>query len=226
MKIKLILCYLLLTVSPILAQEDSPIENRKIKERLFFGRSQHVQLQSLSGRNKVFTLLNKAYYAGYSPFHFKGFYPSLLITYEYFAFYAPCYPCKSNRQEAWSGKYFHFLNFGTAGLRISKEFCFKNKKGKEIELVIGLSIERYLFQKTFISNVNSERFSLVPFSQKNSFYSNYFFKDLYGLRIYNSSKYKVTGQLSGVLFRNDRIFYKPSLHDFKNFMMGFNVILK
>jgi hypothetical protein len=226
MKQRLIFCFLILLSKGLFAQLDSVNQKSWIRNKTAFGRSQHILY---FGNNKVYktnTLFNKAYYASFAPVQIKGFKPFLSLNYEYFITQAICYTCVNADNIFSSKKQLHFINLASLGLGFSQEIKFKNKKGKEFELIFGASIERYLFKRAFIFNQNELLKKATPFVSADSFFNQYFFKDLYGFRVYNSINYKVFIQLSGIMLRNERLRYEPSRYTFHNFMLGFNVFLK
>lgn len=210
----------------VFAQEDSLSKNHWIRNKIAFGRSQHIQYLGNNKIQKTYTLFNKSYYASFSPIQFKGFKPFVSLNYEYFFTKAPCYTCTEITLNETNQKELHFINFATLGIGFTQELTFKKRDGKEIQFIFGASIERFLFRRALINYSQDKLVKVTPFEHSNAFYNQYFFKDLYGVRVYQSNKYKVFIQLSGLLLRNERLFYAPSRSKFHNFMLGFNIYLK
>lgn len=219
-------CIVIFSQSIVYAQSDSLLTKKWMRDKISFGRSQHIQYLNNNKIYKTNTLFNKSYYASFSPVQFKGFKPFLSLSYEYFITRAVCYTCVENTAISMKEKKMHFINLATLGFGFMQTFQFKNKAGKAFEFIAGASVERILFKRAFIyhENLSAERYT--PFQNTHSFFNQYFFKDLYGVRVYNAIHYKVFIQVSGVLLRNERLRYIPSRHTFHNFMLGFNVFLK
>lgn len=208
------------------AQEDSLYTRHAWQRKFSFGRSQHIQYLGNNKRYKTNTLFNKSYYAAFSIFNYKGLKPFISLSYEYFFTRAICYTCLDEYNLYSTTKRLHFINFASLGSGFTKELIFKNKSGKEIEIVVGASLERYLFKRAYIMDQMNIVAKTTPYTSSNNFFNAFFFKDMYGVRVYNSKTYKVFIQLSGVLLRNERLSYRPSRYTFHNFMMGFNIVLK
>jgi hypothetical protein len=209
-----------------IAQQDSVKTKSWIRNKISFGRSQHIQYLGNNKTYKANTLFNKSYYMAFAPIQTKGFKPFISLNYEYFITRAACFTCYTINNQIDIKKQLHFINFASLGIGLTKGMRFKYKTTKEIELIIGASLERYLFKKAFIFNDQGDVNRVTPFVSKNSFYNQFFFRDIFGFRVYNSSSYKVFIQLSGLLLRNERLNYAPSRYTFHNFMLGFNVYLK
>jgi len=226
MKHALLLILLVFSFLENRAQSDTTLSKKWIRNKIAFGRSQHIQYLNNGNIYKTNTLFNKSYYASFSPIQIKGFKPFVALSYDYFTTYAYCYTCTARKAENKDIKQLHFINFASLGLGFSQEFTVRNKRGKQFEFIFGASIERYLFKRAFILDAQGNIEKVTPFTTSNLFFNQYFFKDLYGFRIYNSQHYKVFVQLSGLLLRNERLNYLPSRYTFHNFMLGFNIYLK
>jgi hypothetical protein len=218
--------FLILVSCSIYGQSDSLKQQSWIRDKISFGRSQHIQYFTNNRNYKTNTLFNKAYYTTFSPIQFKGFRPFVSLTYEYFITQAVCYTCYTTTNNYSIKKQLHYLNFATVGLGFIQEIKFTNKKGKELELIFGAALERFLFKRSFIFKSNGSVEKAIPFISNHQFFNHYFFKDVLGFRVYNANTYKVFIQLSGLLLRNERLHYAPSRYTFHNFMLGFNVFLK
>jgi hypothetical protein len=216
----------LIVVNNAQAQSNDVVRKRNFKSNFSFGRSQHIQYLNNNSRHKTFTLLNKAYFLNFSPYSYKNLKPFISLNYEYFITQAACYTCVEANFNEVGKKYIHFINFATIGAGFTKELSLKNKKGRALVFVFGASIERYLFKKSLIFNKNAEILGYKPFNSSNKFYNQYFFKDLYGIRILNNKDMQLFFQISGLILRNERLNYAPSKHVFHNFMMGFHIFLK
>ena len=218
--------FLILVHCSIYGQSDSLKQQSWIRDKISFGRSQHIQYFTNNRNYKTNTLFNKAYYTSFSPIQFNGLRPFVSLTYEYFITQAVCYTCNATTDNLSLKKQLHYLNFATVGLGFTQEIKFTNKAGKELELIFGAALERFLFRRSFIFKSNGSVEKATPFINNHPFFNHYFFKDVIGFRAYNSSTYKVFIQLSGLLLRNERLHYAPSRYTFHNFMLGFNVLLK
>lgn len=216
--------FIILFNTNLLANSDSISQPNWIRNKIAFGRSQHIQY--FGNKNKASTLFNKAYYLSFAPVNLKGFKPFLGISYEYFFTKAACLTCESSNYKNITGESIHFINFSSAGAGFSYELTFKTKKGKEVEMLIGASLERFIFKKAYILQKDQKMSTTTPFVSTNQFYNHYFFKDMIGFRAYNDSNYKVFVQLSGLVLRNERLYYSPINYTFHNFMLGFKVFLK
>lgn len=206
------------------ANTDSLLQKRWIKGKFAIGRSQHIQY--LSNDKKTKTLFNKAYNVYFMPSQIKGFKPYLALSYEYFFTKSMCYTCLVPDTVKQIIKPLHFIHFATLGLGISYGFSFKNKRGKDLEFFVAASIERFLFRFATIYNVANVVDKATPFVNSNKFFNQYFFKDALGMRVYQTKNYKIYTQFSGILLRNERLYYAPSNHTFHNFMFGFNIFFK
>lgn len=218
--------FLMLVHFGIYGQSDSLKQQSWIRDKMSFGRSQHIQYFNNNRSFKPNTLFNKAYYISFSPIQFRGFRPLVSLTYEYFILQATCYTCYTTTNNYSAKKQIHYLNFATFGLGFAKEIKFKNKAGKELELIFGAALERFLFRRSFIFKSNGSVEKAIPFISKHPFFNRYFFKDVLGFRVYNANTHKVFIQLSGLLLRNERLHYAPSRYTFHNFMLGFTIFLK
>jgi len=207
-------------------QSDSIANKNWIRTKISFGRSQHIQYPGNNKAYKTNTLFNKSYYTFLSLIQYKGFKPFISFNYEYFITKSVCYTCHQNELNFLSKKQLHFINFASLGLGFTNTVKFKIKSDKVYEIIFGASIERYLFKRAFIYIENTTIEKASPFFSNDLFFNHYFFKDLYGIRVYNVKDYKVFMQVSGVLVRNERLNYQPSRYTFHNFMLGFNVFLK
>ncbi|HRG59050.1 MAG TPA: hypothetical protein PK323_08825 [Bacteroidia bacterium] len=206
------------------ANTDSLLHKKWIKDKFAIGRSQHIQYFTNDKKTKTF--FNKAYNVYFMPVKLKGFKPFIALSYEYFFTKAVCYTCSVPDTVKQIIKPLHFINFSTLGIGISYGFSFKNKKGKDIEFILAASLERFLFRFATIYNVANAVNKATPFVSTNKFFNQYFFKDAIGMRVYQTKNYKVFTQFSGILLRNERLYYAPSNHTFHNFMFGFNVFFK
>lgn len=214
----------LLFSAKLWANSDSLIHKTWLRNKISFGRSQHIQYPGRSSH--VNTLLNKAYYVSLNPINIRGLKPFIGINYEYFFTRAICNTCIKIDPQFVDAKAFHFINFLTIGTGITYEYTFKNKEGKELELMIGASIERYFYRQAYIFQTVDKIKKTTTFVNTHPFYNSYFFKDMIGFRAYNAHNYKVFIQLSGLLLRNERLYYQAINHTFNNFMLGFKVYLK
>ena len=217
---------LLLLQLKVVAQEDSLQIRHAWFRKFSFGRSQHIQYAGQNKKYKTNTFFNKSYYAAFSITNYKGLKPFISLNYEYFFARAVCYTCLNESGEYSPAKRIHFINFASLGSGFTKELIFKNKSGKEVEIAIGASLEWYLFKQAYIMDHMHILDKTIPFTTADKFFNAFFFKDMYAVRVYNSTTYKVFLQLSGVLLRNERLSYNPGRYTFHNFMAGFNIVLK
>jgi len=224
MKLQLIFIFTLFVNHSVSALNDSIKNNYWIRNKISFGRSQHIQY--IRGSNKTNTISNKTYYTAFSPLQIRGFKPFVSLNYAYFFTRDVCYTCAAKYDNSLTEKQLHFINFATLGIGFTQEITFKSKSGKERAFIFGASIERFLFKRALIFNQSGDKYSTTPFTSTNKFFNQYFFKDVYGVRVYNANDYKVFLQISGLLLRNERLYYAPSRHNFRNFMLGFNIYLK
>lgn len=208
------------------AQSDTTISKKWIRNKMAFGRSQHIQYLRRGNIYKTNTLFNKSYYTSFSPIQIKGFKAFIALSYDYFITYANCYTCAAEQDKNSFVKQLHFINFATTGIGFSQSFAFKNKHSKQFEFIVGASLERYLFKRAYILDALGNTEKAIPFTTSNKFFNQYFFKDQFGVRIYNSENYKVYFQVSGLILRNERLIYRPSRYTFHNFMLGINIFLK
>lgn len=199
-----------------------------ISERISISRSNHYQyLGNYYKGSSVFSILNKAWCLSFAPLTYKGFKVFADINYEYFWVYGKYFPSVSTHLPVQTHKGIHFINYCSAGAGISKEIRVKNSKGKEFEFIVGAGLERYLFKSAYFTNSNIFPVKVEkPFSGSNTFYNQYFFRDFYGLRVYQHEQFKIHLLLSGVILRNERMYYAPANHYFHNVMLGVNLAFK
>lgn len=217
---------LLMLQKHAIAQHDSIKTKSWLRNKISFGRSQHIQYLGNNKAYKTNTLFNKSYYTAFAPLQTNGFKAFLSLNYEYFITRAVCYICSTKYHQISTEKQLHFINFASIGIGFIKEIKFKYKTNKEAEFIFGAALERYLFKKAYIFNDDGGIHKVTPFVSSNLFFNQYFFRDVFGWRVYNSNNYKVYLQFSGLLLRNERLHYAPSRYTFHNFMLGFNVYLK
>ena len=224
-KFLLLLFFIAFYTSTCVAQNDTVPLPKWIKNKISFGRGQHIQHDFLARHHNTRTLLNKAYYASYSFADISGFKPFVSLTYEYFLMQSNCYDCFPQIDSLNKQKYIHYLHYASVGLGVNKTFSVKRKNGKNIGFTVGVSLEHFLFRQAMVFKNSKHLSSSKALENTDPFFNQFYFKDSYGVRIYASQKYKVYILFSGVLLRNERLFYKPSQTTFHNFIMGFRVDL-
>lgn len=221
----LLLVFTALYTANCFAQNDTVPLPKWIKNKISFGRGQHIQHDFLGRQNNIRTLLNKAYYVSYSFVDINGFKPFVSLTYEYFLMQSKCYACFPQSDSFNTQKYIHYLHYASVGLGINKTFSVKRKKGKDIGFTVGVSLERFLLRQALLFKNGKHISSSKALENSDPFFNQFYLKDSYGARIYSSQKHKVYLLFSGVLLRNERLFYKASQTTFHNFIMGFRVDL-
>lgn len=207
------------------AQEDSLKIHPWLRHKISFGRSQHIQYWSTYQPNRTSTLFNKSYYTSFMPINIKGFKPLISLHYEYFITKAPCFTCIEITPDQTNKKFLHFINYASTAIGFTQELKWTTRNGKSIEIIVGARLHRFLFKQAFIYSNEALVSKTKPFTTSHPFFKSYFFNDLFGVRVFNSNQYKVYIQLSGLLLRNDRLYYPPSRHIFHNFMLGFQVFI-